>query len=102
MEAKKRPLNAIPISEATKKKIISLWKTPSFAGSYLGLSNFQIALKMDQNIDISRNDLRNIMRNDEDFLLETSKLKKTFPRREMNTHGFCATWQSDLGFIVPY
>ncbi len=89
------------ISEAKKNKIISLWKTPTFAGSYLGLSSFQMALKLDQNIDISRKDLRDIMLTDQDFLIETRKIRKTFPRREMNSHGFCATWQSDVGFMFP-
>ncbi len=87
------------ISPEKIKKIISLWKTPTFAGSYLGLSSFQMALKLDQNIDISRKDLRDIMQTDEDFLLETRKIKKMFPRREMNSHGFCSTWQSDVGFM---
>ncbi len=89
-------------SEATKQKILKLWRTPEFPGSYLGLSNFRLALKLDKNIDISRHELRKIMQTDEDFLLETRKIKKTFPRRPMNTHGFCATWQSDLAFMFPY
>ena len=90
------------VSKATKRKILKLWRTPEFPGSYLGLSNFRLALKLDKNIDISRNNLRKIMQTDEDFLLETRKMKKTFPRRAMNTHGFCATWQSDVAFMFPY
>ncbi len=88
-----------PISESTKAKIIDLWRTPTFPGSFLGLSNIQLALKLDQNIDISQNELRKIMQSDNDFLVETHRMKKRFPRRTMNVHGYNATWQSDLGFM---
>ncbi len=79
------------IPKALRKKIIRLWKSPSFAGSYLGLSNFRLALKLDENIEISREELRKIMNTDEDFLLETRKIRKKIDRRKINVHGYCAT-----------
>lgn len=41
------------------------------------------------------------MHSDPDFLIETNKIKKKFPRRKMNLHGFCALWQADLAFMFP-
>ncbi len=90
------------ISNATKEKIIKLWKTPSFSASYGGLSNFQLALKLEKHIEIPRTKLLEIMHSDPDFLIETNKIKKEFPRRKMNIHGFCSTWQADLAIMFPF
>ncbi len=89
------------ISQETKNKILQLWRTPSFSASFGGISNFQIALKLEKHIDISRKDLLDIMHSDPNFILETKKNKKNFLRRKMNVHGFCATWQADLGIMFP-
>ena len=89
------------ILPATKQKILDLWRTPSFSACFSGLSTFQLALKLEKHIDISRNELLQIMHSDPDFVIETNQIKKKFPRRKMNLHGFCALWQADLGFLFP-
>ncbi len=76
------------IPDETKKQILKLWRTPSFAGSFTGLATFQSLLALDKNIHISRTRLFQIMQRDEDFVLETKKRRKTFPRRKMIVHGF--------------
>ncbi len=89
------------ISEKLKEKIINLWKTPSFSGSFGGLSNLQLALKVEKHIDIPRHQLLEIMHSDPNFVIESNKIKKEFPRRKMNIHGFCSTWQADVAIMFP-
>ena len=58
---------------ASREEIIKLWKDKSFSGSYAGLGTFHNALKIEKNIDIPQHKLLDILRSDEDFLLETKK-----------------------------
>ena len=87
------------VSPKIKQKILELWRTPSFSASFGGISNLQLALKLEKHIDISRQQLLDIMHSDPNFVLETRKIAKKIPRRKMNVHGFCATWQADLAFM---
>ncbi len=88
------------ISEGLKEKIRKLWRTPSFHGSFTGLTNFHIALK-EKNIYLSKERLFHIMSEDQDFILETKKRRKKLIRRKMIVHGFGRLWQADIGEMVP-
>ena len=71
---------AVPeISSATREKILQLWRTPSFSASFGGISNLQLALKLEKHIDITRQQLLDIMHSDPDFVIESQKMKKIFP-----------------------
>ena len=83
------------------EEIIELWKDPSFTGSFSGVANFARALELEKNVTISRRRLFEILRKDEDFLLETRKIRKHFPRRSMNLHGYGKLFQSDVAFMMP-
>ena len=86
----------------TANEIRKLWRTPTFSGSFAGLATFQLALATEKNIQISRSELLKIMQKEENFLIESQKIKKKFPRRQMNIHGFCSTWQADLAIMFPF
>ena len=90
------------IPSRTKKIILKLWRTPTFSGAFSGLSNFKTCLAMDKHIFISRADLFEIMRHDEDFILETKKRRKRFPRRKLFVHGFATLWQADLAQMTLF
>ena len=90
------------ISENEIELIRKLWRTPTFSGAFAGISTFKNALKIEKNIEIARNDLTKIMQKDHEFLLESNKFQKQFPRRKMNVHGFCSLWQCDLAMMFPF
>ncbi len=84
------------ISEETKEQILSLWRKPGFPGAFTGLATFRTALALNKDIHLSKSQLFNIMKNDEDFVLETKRRRKQFPRRKLVIHGFGSVWQSDI------
>ncbi len=69
-------------------EIRRLWRDPKFSGSFSGLANFQLLLKLDKGIDISREKLFNILKEDRNYILEMRKIKKITTRRQMNIHGY--------------
>ncbi len=83
------------------KKIRLLWRTPSFPGSFSGLSNFALALK-GKNIQLTKHEVFDIMKTDQDFILETKKKRKRFQRRKLMVHGFGNIWQADIGDMIPF
>ncbi len=90
------------VSEKIRETILSLWRDKDFSGSFAGLSTFGNALRTEKNINISNNELLQILRSDADFLLETRKIKKTFPRRKMNVHGVFSLWQADFAQMFKF
>ncbi len=93
---------ATMVTEKEKKKIRALWRTPSFAGSFSGLANFRTSLATEKDIHLSHSELFNIMKEDENFILETKKRVKRFKRREMVVHGFATVWQADIGDMFQF
>ncbi len=71
-------------------------------GAFSGLENFRMSLNYEKGIQLSRNELFEIMRHDRDFLLETKKIRRTIKRRKMITHGYGSVWQADLCFMFQY
>ena len=55
----------MPLTMREKRKIIKLYHTLSYPGSFGGLKNFKKVLKDKSNIDISEKDLRKVMYNSE-------------------------------------
>ncbi len=98
--ARKRKKEADEIPDRTKTLIRKLWRTPKFAGSFSGLSNFRACLALQKDIHISRIELFKIMQTDEDFILETKRRRKRFERRKIVVHGFGSIWQADLGEMM--
>ncbi len=90
------------VSEKVRQTILSLWRDKDFSGSFAGLTTFGNALRTEKNINISNNSLLEILRSDEDFLIESRKIKKTFPRRKMNVHGLFSLWQADYAQMFPF
>ncbi len=83
-------------------EIQNLWRDPKFSGSFSGISNFQAALKYEKNINLSKNDIYQILKKDRNFLLEMRKIPKRIPRRTMNIHGYGILFQADLGQLFPF
>ena len=90
------------VPEKVRETILSLWRDKDFSGSFAGLNTFGNALRTEKNINISNNSLLQILRSDPDFLLETKKIQKRFPRRKMNVHGAFAVWQCDFAQMFPF
>ncbi len=90
------------VSEKLKETILALWRDKDFSASFAGLETFGNALRTEKNISISNNALLEILRSDPDFLLETRKIKKKFPRRKMNVHGAFSLWQCDFAQMFQY
>ncbi len=89
-------------SEKLRKSILELWRDKNFSGSFAGLNTFGNALRTEKNINIPNNTLLQILRSDEDFLIESKKIKKRFPRRQMNVHGVFALWQADFAYMHTF
>jgi hypothetical protein len=79
---------------ASAEKIRSLWKDPTFVGSFTGLSTFLEALH-EKNINVSYRQLFHIMKNVPEYVT-TTRPRRKFPTRKMSVHGYGALWQADL------
>ena len=90
------------MTKANAKKILELWRDPSFSGAYSGLQNFQTCLYHEKNIQVSRNDLLKILMTDRNYVLEMRKVPKKINRRPMNIHGVGQLWQADLAQLFEY
>ncbi len=90
------------MSSYTDSDIRALWRNPNFSGSFTGLSNFATALATEKKIHISRTRLFGIMEQDQDFILETKRKRKRFPRRKLTVHGFSTVWQSDIADMFEH
>ncbi len=89
------------MANISEEEIRKLWRTPSFSGSFSGVRNFQAALHFEKGIQKSREELLHILRKDPNFVLETKKIRKSFPRRPIMVHGVGRLWQADLAFLFP-
>ena len=97
------------LKEATSKdkklsddKIRELWQDTKFCGAFSGINNFQACLEMEKGVKLSKNKLFAILRENPNFLIESRKVRKTFPRRRMLVHGVGQVWQADLAMMFTY
>jgi hypothetical protein len=85
----------------TDKRILDLWRDPSFSGSYRGVKSLQILLKTDLNIDISQKKLYNILKKDSIFLIHTKPNRK-IERRQYDLRYYGELVQADLAQMFEY
>jgi hypothetical protein len=83
------------------KRILELWRDPTFSGSYRGIKTFQILLKTDLNIDISQKRLYNVLKTDSIFLIHT-KPKRQIKRRHYDLHNYGELVQADIAQMFEY
>lgn len=83
------------------QKVLSLWKDPSFSGSYRGVKTFQIFLKTDNNIDISEKKLRQLLKTEPIYLLH-KKPNRNFARRFYDVRYYGELVQIDLAYMFEY
>ena len=80
------------------KKIVRLYHTLKYPGSFGGLDAFQKSLKANSGIDISRNKLRNILLNSELYATSMRNASK-FLKRNIIADGVNIQSTSDIFYI---
>jgi hypothetical protein len=88
-------------SVISNKKILEIWRNPSFSGSYLGIKSFKILLKTDLGIDVSENRLFKVLKSDPIYLIHLRPQRK-FDRRHYDLRFYGELVQADLAFMFPY
>ena len=83
------------------KKILELWKSPNFTGSYRGIRTFQILLKTDLDIDVSQKRLYSVLKKDSTFLIH-QKPHRNFERRSYDIHNYGELVQADIAYMFDY
>ena len=83
-------------------KIRQLWRDPKFAGSFSGLENFKLLLKLDKDIDISREKLYNILKKDRNYILEMRKIKKKIDKTQNECTWLWRLLAGRFGRNVPF
>ena len=63
------------VKTVSDKKLLELWRDPSFTGSYRGIKTFQTLLKTDLNIDVSEEHLYKVIKTDPIFLIHQNYRK---------------------------
>jgi len=87
--------------KVSDEKILQLWKSPLFSGSFTGLRTFQAVLKLERNIDVSIQHLYKILSQEPIFLLHQRKSDK-FARRKYDVNGYGQIVQCDLAEMYNY
>ena len=89
----------MPLSVREKRKIIKLYHTLSYPGSFGGLKTFKKALKENSNIDIPERDLKKIMYNSELFATAV-KRPHNFLTRKIVAEGGNIEATADIGYLT--
>jgi hypothetical protein len=87
-----------PVSD---KKLLELWRSPNFTGSYRGIKTFQILLKTDLNIDVSQDRLYKVLKQDPIFLIHQTPHRK-FQRRKYDVQNYGELVQADIAYMFEY
>jgi hypothetical protein len=85
----------------TDKKLLELWRSPNFAGSYRGIKTFQILLKTDLNIDVSQDKLYKLLKTDPIFIIHQTPQRK-FLRRSYDLQNYGELVQADIAYMFEY
>jgi hypothetical protein len=80
------------------RKIIELWRDPTFSGSYRGIKTFQILLKTDLNIDVSQKRLYSVLKQDKNYIMH-QKPMRNFERRHYDINFYGELCQMDLAVM---
>ncbi len=83
------------------KKILQLWRSPTFAGSYRGIKTFQLLLKTDLNIDVSQNRLYKLLKTDPIFLIHQKPIRD-FDRRVYDVRNYGELVQADIAYMFEF
>jgi hypothetical protein len=85
----------------TDKKLLELWRSPNFAGSYRGIKTFQVLLKTDLNIEVSQERLYRLLKTDPIFLIHQAPQRK-FQRRSYDLQNYGELVQADIAYMFEY
>jgi len=85
----------------TDRKLLQLWRSPSFSGSYRGIKTFQILLKTDLNIDVTQDRLYRILKKDSIFLIH-QRPQRNFLRRSYDLQNYGELVQADIAYMFEY
>ena len=88
-------------SAITDKKILELWRSPSFSGSYRGIKTFQLLLYTDLHIDVSESYLYRVLKTDPIFLMHT-RPKRKIHRRKYDLRFYGELCQADIAQMFEY
>lgn len=83
------------------KRILQLWRDPTFSGSYRGIKTFQLLLKTDLNIDVSEKKLYSVIKTDPLFLIH-QRPKRNFLRRSYDIRFYGELLQADIAYMFEY
>lgn len=83
------------------KKILELWKSPLFSGSFTGIRTFQAVLKLEKNIDVSRTYLTKLLSQEPIFVIHQRK-HQNFERRKVSLHNYGELVQCDLAQMFNF
>ncbi len=85
----------------TDNKLLQLWRSPTFSGSYRGIKTFQILLKTDLNIDVSQRRLYKLLKSDPIFLIHQKPIRN-FARRVYDVNNYGELVQADIAYMFEY
>ena len=83
------------------EKILELWRSPTFTGSYRGVRTFQILLKTDLDIDVSLKRLYQVLKTDPIFIIH-QKPKRNFDRRSYDIKNYGELVQADIAYMFEF
>ena len=83
------------------EKILELWRSPTFTGSYRGVRTFQMLLKTDLDIDVSLRRLYQILKKDPIFIIH-QKPKRNFERRSYDVKNYGELVQADIAYMFEF
>jgi hypothetical protein len=89
------------IKNVSDKRLLELWRDPTFSGSYRGIKTFQTLLKTDLNIDVSEKHLYDVIKSDPIFLIH-QKPQRKIERRSYSIHNYGELVQADIAFMYSF
>ena len=88
-------------SNITDKKLLQLWRDPTFSGSYRGIKTFQTLLKTDLNLNISENRLYSVLKSDPIYIIH-QRPQRNFDRRQYDIKNYGELVQADIAYMYEY
>jgi hypothetical protein len=89
------------MSTITDERLLELWRDPNFSGSYRGIKTFQILLKTDLNIDVSKKRLFSVLKKDKNYIMH-QKPVRNFERRHYDVNFYGELCQMDLAVMFKF
>jgi hypothetical protein len=89
------------MSTITDERLLELWRDPNFSGSYRGIKTFQVLLKTDLNIEVSKKRLYNILKKDKNYIMHQKPIRN-FERRHYDVNFYGELCQMDLAVMFNW